>query len=280
MGNVTIDQVDVGSGLNISDLTTSKLQGSGVFDVLLETARVQLDDQYNKQRIRGPEYAEAYIAMFQATLQAATAFALAKERQALELKGLELQNDLVQAQIDQVRDQMQKTPYEIAQIKASTDQTEAQTANIAKDTELKDYQLTELYPAQLANAEKQLDLLSAQIDVQKEQLELLKEQVSQAEAQTAYYQQKVITEEAQTDPSVIKSGSVIASQIALMQGQLDGYKRNAEQAVLQVMANTWNVRRQTDEDTSANSTNLFDDATIGKMVQQAFAGVDLVVTPA
>ena len=64
-----------------------------------------------------------------------------------------------------------------------------------------------------------------------------------------------------------------------MNAQKDGYKRNAEQQAAQIMSNTWNVRRQTDEDTSANSTNLLDDATVGKAIQKLLAGIDVTVTP-
>ncbi|HBT8924341.1 TPA: hypothetical protein MCM00_003228 [Klebsiella pneumoniae] len=272
MTNITIDTV-VAPDLDITDLTTIDLKGTGVWDKLLQTMRVQLDEQFHKNRITGPSYGQVYAATYDSTLQAAISFLLAKERQALEFKQLELQSDLTQAQIDQIHDQMQKTPYEIEQI-------QAQTANIAKDTELKDYQLTALYPAQLEQANKQIELLEAQIDVQKEQLALLREQVEQAKAQTDYYAQKTITEKAQTDSSVIGSGSVIDVQVELMNAQKDGYKRNAEQQAAQIMSNTWNVRRQTDEDTSANTTNLLDDATVGKAIQKLLAGIDVTVSPA
>lgn len=408
MADITIDQV-VAKDLHLEDLTTIDLQGSGVWDKMLRNMRVQLNDQFEKNRITGPTYGQVYAATYESTLQAAITLLLAKERQALEIKQLELQNQLTQAQIDQIHDQMQKTPYEIEQIKAQTEgiktetaqtqynidhilplqatglelenqtreynlntvlptqvaQTEAQTsltktqedqiraemqkvpyeievlqsqveeskikvlqeqynldnlmpaqlgqintqtASVVKETELKDYQLVNLYPAQLAGtlaqtenvqqdtalkeyqvqflypaqlaqANKQLELTEAQIAVQNKQLDLLQEQVNQAKAQTDYYAQKVITEKAQTDATVIGDGSVIDVQVDLMNAQKDGYKRNAEQQAAQIMSNTWNVRRQTDEDTQANSTNLLDDATVGKTIQTLLSGVGVIVNP-
>lgn len=408
MADITIDQV-VAKDLHLEDLTTIDLQGSGLWDKMLRNMRVQLDNQFEKNRITGPTYGQVYAATYESTLQAAITLLLAKERQALEIKQLELQNQLTQAQIDQIHDQMQKTPYEIEQIKAQTEgiktetaqtqynidhilplqaaglelenqtreynlntvlptqvaQTEAQTsltktqedqiraemqkvpyeievlqsqveeskikvlqeqynldnlmpaqlgqinaqtAGVVKETELKDYQLVNLYPAQLAGtlaqtenvqqdtalkeyqvqflypaqlaqANKQLELTEAQIAVQNKQLDLLQEQVNQAKAQTDYYAQKVVTEKAQTDASVIGDGSVIDVQVDLMNAQKDGYKRNAEQQAAQIMSNTWNVRRQTDEDTSANSTNLLDDATVGKTIQTLLSGVGVIVNP-
>lgn len=408
MADITIDQV-VAKDLHLEDLTTIDLKGSGVWDKMLRNMRVQLDNQFEKNRITGPTYGQVYAATYDSTLQAAITLLLAKERQALEIKQLELQNQLTQAQIDQIHDQMQKTPYEIEQIKAQTEgiktetaqtqynidhilplqatglelenqtreynlntvlptqvaQTEAQTsltktqedqiraemqkvpyeievlqsqvdeskikvlqeqynldnlmpaqlgqinaqtAGVVKETELKDYQLVNLYPAQLAGtlaqtenvqqdtalkeyqvqflypaqlaqANKQLELTEAQIAVQNKQLDLLQEQVNQAKAQTDYYAQKVVTEKAQTDATVIGDGSVIDVQVDLMNAQKDGYKRNAEQQAAQIMSNTWNVRRQTDEDTSANTTNLLDDATVGKTIQTLLSGVGVTVTP-
>lgn len=408
MADITIDQV-VAKDLHLEDLTTIDLQGSGLWDKMLRNMRVQLDNQFEKNRITGPTYGQVYAATYESTLQAAITLLLAKERQALEIKQLELQNQLTQAQIDQIHDQMQKTPYEIEQIKAQTEgiktetaqtqynidhilplqatglelenqtreynlntvlptqvaQTEAQTsltktqedqiraemqkvpyeievlqsqvdeskikvlqeqynldnlmpaqlgqinaqtAGVVKETELKDYQLVNLYPAQLAGtlaqtenvqqdtalkeyqvqflypaqlaqANKQLELTEAQIAVQNKQLDLLQEQVNQAKAQTDYYAQKVVTEKAQTDATVIGDGSVIDVQVDLMNAQKDGYKRNAEQQAAQIMSNTWNVRRQTDEDTSANTTNLLDDATVGKTIQTLLSGVGVTVTP-
>lgn len=429
MADITIDQV-VAKDLHLEDLTTIDLQGSGVWDKMLRNMRVQLNDQFEKNRITGPTYGQVYAATYESTLQAAITLLLAKERQAVEIKQLELQNQLTQAQIDQIHDQMQKTPYELAQLQAGTDQTiaqtedikvktdqdkytltelmplqkasgelenagrkisndtaqynlgtvlpsqvaqteastdqvkaqteltgtqedqikaemqkipyevdvlksqvdeskikvqqeqynldnlmpaqlgqiNAQTAGVVKETELKDYQLVNLYPAQLAGtlaqtenvqqdtalkeyqvqflypaqlaqANKQLELTEAQIAVQNKQLDLLQEQVNQAKAQTDYYAQKVVTEKAQTDATVIGDGSVIDVQVDLMNAQKDGYKRNAEQQAAQIMSNTWNVRRQTDEDTSANTTNLLDDATVGKTIQTLLSGVGVTVTP-
>lgn len=293
MADITIDQV-VAKDLHLEDLTTIDLQGSGVWDKMLRNMRVQLNDQFEKNRITGPTYGQVYAATYESTLQAAITLLLAKERQALEIKQLELQNQLTQAQIDQINDQMQKTPYEIEQIKAQTENIKTETAQtqynidhilplqangLELENQTREYNLNTVLPTQVAQANKQLELTEAQIAVQNKQLDLLEEQVSQAKAQTEYYAQKVITEKAQTDATVIGNGSVIDVQVELMNAQKDGYKRNAEQQAAQIMSNTWNVRRQTDEDTSANSTNLLDDATVGKSIQALLSGVGVNVSP-
>lgn len=255
MAQISIDQVVAGE-IDINDLTEVKLNGTGVWDKLLQNMNVLLEDQFDKGRITGPAFAQTYATVYDTTLQAAISILFSKERQALEITGLQLQNQLTTQQIAQAV---------------------AQTANIEMDTKLKEYQFEYLYPAQLEQANKQLELLAAQVDVQVKQLDLLQEQINQAKAQSAYYDQKTITEKAQVDASVFGAGSVIDVQVNLMNAQKDGYARNAEQQAAQIAANTWNVRRQTDEDTSANTTNKLDDASVGKFMTQLGEGVGVTL---
>ena len=241
--------------LVITDLTLKTLDGTGVLDQMLATMRVHLAEQFDKERIQGTEYAEVYLGAFQSTLAAAIQFLLARRKLGLDLKLQEAQISLTTAQEDQIRAEMQKIPYEIQALQ--------------KQLELAD--------KQIAQADKQLELTEAQIQVQLKQLDLMAEQLEQAKAQTAYYEQRTITEKAQTSAGVAATGSVIGTQIALMNKQADGYDRNAEQQAAQIWANTWNVRRQTDEDTIADSTNHLSDSDLGKVMQKLAAGINVTI---
>ena len=241
--------------LVITDLTLKTMDGTGVLDQMLATMRVHLAEQFDKERIQGTEYAEVYLGAFQSTLAAAIQFLLARRKLGLDLKLQEAQISLTTAQEDQIRAEMQKIPHEIQALQ--------------KQLELAD--------KQIAQADKQLELTEAQIQVQLKQLDLMAEQLKQAKAQTAYYEQRTITEKAQTSAGVAATGSVIGTQVALMNKQADGYDRNAEQQAAQIITNTWNVRRQTDEDTSANTTNKLDDASVGKVISKLAAGIKVVL---
>ena len=241
--------------LVITDLTLKTLDGTGVLDQMLATMRVHLGEQFDKERIQGTEYAEVYLGAFQSTLAAAIQFLLARRKLGLDLKLQKAQISLTTAQEDQIRAEMQKIPHEIQALQ--------------KQLELAD--------KQIAQADKQLELTKAQIQVQLKQLDLMAEQLEQAKAQTAYYEQRTITEKAQTSAGVAATGSVIGTQIVLMNKQADGYDRNAEQQAAQILANTWNVRRQTDEDTQANTTNKLDDASVGAVIAKLAAGIKVVL---
>lgn len=239
--------------LNITDLTLKTLDGTGVLDQMLATMRVHLGEQFEKERIQGTEYAEVYLGAFQSTLAAAIQFLLARRKLGLDLKLQEAQISLTTAQEDQIRAEMQKIPYEIQALQKQL----------------------ELAEKQIAQADKQLELTEAQIQVQLKQLDLMAEQLKQAQAQTDYYKQRTITEKAQTQAGVAATGSVIGTQITLMNKQADGYDRNAEQQAAQIWANTWNVRRQTDEDTIADSTNHLADADLGKVMLKLAQGINV-----
>lgn len=222
---------------------------------MLATMRVHLAEQFDKERIQGTEYAEVYLGAFQSTLAAAIQFLLARRKLGLDLKLQEAQISLTTAQEAQIQAEMQKIPYEIQALQ--------------KQLELAD--------KQIAQADKQLELTEAQIQVQLKQLDLMTEQLEQAKAQTGYYEQRTITEKAQTSAGVAATGSVIGTQVALMNKQADGYDRNAEQQAAQIWANTWNVRRQTDEDTIADSTNHLSDADLGKVMTKLASGINVVL---
>ena len=48
---VTIENTAVDTTLNIAELTTASLTGTGVFDVLLQTLRLHLDREFTSGRI-------------------------------------------------------------------------------------------------------------------------------------------------------------------------------------------------------------------------------------
>ena len=60
--------------LVITDLTQGTLEGMGVFDALMRANKVHLEAEFQKNRIKGPEYATVYLGSLQAVMQAALTF--------------------------------------------------------------------------------------------------------------------------------------------------------------------------------------------------------------
>ena len=86
--DITIDDLTKGSVIN------SEWQGTGVFDTLIAAVNKNIEIQYNKGRITGKDYAEAYVLALQTTLQQSVEFLLrrdlAEAQLADTLKGIEL----------------------------------------------------------------------------------------------------------------------------------------------------------------------------------------------
>lgn len=82
----------------LQELTTASLEGTGVFDVLMRANKAHLEAEFNKGRIRGPEYATVYLGSLEAVMNAALTFLLQKEKSAAEVAQIEAQTLLIEQQ--------------------------------------------------------------------------------------------------------------------------------------------------------------------------------------
>ena len=60
---VEIINSQVNDEFNIHELTNGTLNGTGVFDVLMDAVKAHLHEEYKAERIRATDYANAYIAL-------------------------------------------------------------------------------------------------------------------------------------------------------------------------------------------------------------------------
>ena len=232
------------ASLHIADLTQATLDGSGVFDVLMKANKAHLESEFNKNRIKGPEYATVYLGSMTQILQTALQFILTKDKALLEA-------DLIQKQIDLVAKQ-------ILQAQAQIDQITAQTALINQ---------------QKLNAVAEEAVLVAQECKLRAEYDLTMEAKLKTAEEKLLLAQKTATEKAQVLALGVDDNSVIGRQKQLYQAQTNGFTRDAEQKAAKVMVDSWNVRRTTDEGTVADSTNMLNDAAVGRAVTKLLNGV-------
>lgn len=171
---------------------------------------------------------------------------------------LDAQKDLTVAQTNQAVEQLKRMPYDIEEI-------QARIANMSKQNLLleKDY---ELRIGQLAIQEKQLLLSEAELEVKRQEIQVQLAAIDSQKAQALLYAQKVQTEKAQTEGDIAKDGSVLGANVAVLMAQAEGYTSDKLQKATKILVDTWNVRRNTDDATSANTTNMLQDANIGVAV--------------
>lgn len=64
----------------IKSLTTVELNGSGVFDKLMQAVKLHLQEEFDAQRITGNEYSTVYLGAMSAVLQTSTQFLLNEQQ--------------------------------------------------------------------------------------------------------------------------------------------------------------------------------------------------------
>ena len=104
LDEITVEGAHVTAAISqadLSELTTKALDGTGAFDVLMETTRLHLIREYDEDRITKDEYATVYLGAMQSVLANSVQF-LANHRN----------NEKLLAEIGLLR---QKTVTELAQ---------------------------------------------------------------------------------------------------------------------------------------------------------------------
>ena len=267
---VTIPNSEISADYNISELTSGELGGNGTFDIIMGAVNAHIEHQFKLGRIRGTDFANAYIQAMQMALQQASSYAIAKAKLPLELQQLEAQNH--------------KIATDIAVMTKQGALYDAQALQTTKETQLKEYELTKIKPLELENArnevkikEQQIEVSKADLAIKQQQLELAKYQftyqapseVAKTKSEADYYKYRAINEQAQTDPSVVREGSTTALNNALIKEQSRQFMRSAQQGFLSEMIGSWKVRYNADPDAVGNGVddeNKLNDVYIGRVL--------------
>lgn len=286
-----IPNATISPDFNIDELTEGKLNGNGVFDKLMKTFELHLEREYNKQRIRGTDYANAYIGLINNALNQVSNYALEKSKLPLELQLLEAQihkiatdtivatkqGGLIDAQIHKEMAQTEmlhlemeyKFPKELALIDGQIANMKAEIALKEKELALRDKQLA-ISVIELGIKEQQLALARYEFEVK------APAEVRSINAQADLYNQKVVTEKAQTDASVIGKGSVIDHNNKVLAQQAISYDNDSKLKATSMLVDTWKVRRNDDPDEApVNDINKLADPNIGTAVVKVLQSVGI-----
>lgn len=293
--------------ISITNYTEGTLTGTGVFDEMMRAVRAHLENEYKLGRIKGPEYSQVYLGAIQAVMDTALQYLLQEQRVNLEAQllgeqiiteqlnqarvtqetaNLTAQEALTEQQTSNLAAEALNIPKQGALLDAQEDQVIASTALetrrldlideeilVAKEKVLISKEELKIAQAKLVNIPKEGAVLDGQKCKLDAEFDLLQEQKLKSIAETALLGQKQLTEQAQTNGTGVDGNSMIGKQIALYDAQRDGFVRDAEQKVAQIMTETWKIRRTTDEATVADQVNLLDDSSIGRAIGKLLTGV-------
>ena len=152
----TVTMPEITGGISIDELTSA--DGSGVLDVMLGSIKTLLHAEYKENRIRGTDYANAFVQLIPAVLQQAGMYSLAKAKLPLELQLLEKE--------------AQKADVDIQLATKQIGLTDAQIAQVGKQTDLLAYELTNLKPKELATMTEQVNVAKQEVALKTKQVEI------------------------------------------------------------------------------------------------------------
>lgn len=243
----------------VADLTQATLQGTGVFDVLMRANKAHLEAEFNKNRIKGAEYATVYLGSLTQVMQTALQFLLTKEKTDLEAQLLQKQILLAQAQID-------KASAELIQIAAQTELINQQKANLIAEAanipkqglvldaqKLQITQQTTNLVAEGLNIPKQGLLIDANKAQVVQQTENLLSQKAQVEAQTLLVTQQ--------KANAIIEGTVLVAQECKLRGEFDLIMGNVLKAAQETALLTQKVATERAQTTALG---VDDNSVLGK----------------
>lgn len=171
--------------LSEASLTSREPQGSGMFDALMESLKAHLREEYEKDRITGAQYAEAYISMTGMALQNATQYLLGREQVKWQSVLLQRQAQTAALQVTAARVGLEATKADLATARVKAKAVEADYAlsklrlanedanwllaqsNLALSeiqTDKAQYELDYLLPVQKASLEGDVSTKTAQRD--------------------------------------------------------------------------------------------------------------------
>ena len=239
--NVSLKLAQLEQPLNVTELTTAEIAGTGVFDVLMQSVKNHVQEEHTKSRITGKEYATVYLEALQSTMAQSIEYLLRAKTLGFELDNLGKQGVLLDHQAEIAIKDAQLKFAQIGQTQAQTELTEQQTKTAEAEAHKIPVEISLLRSnLELAGVEK--DLRIAQVglaETEKDiavynlanktpvEVELLQAQTDNAQSQIALTEAQVvkITEENKVIPYTIER---IQAEIANMTRQSDILEKELE----------------------------------------------------
>lgn len=239
--NVSLKLAQLEQPLNVTELTTAEIAGTGVFDVLMQSVKNHVQEEHAKSRITGKEYASVYLEALQSTMAQSIEYLLRAKTLGFELDNLGKQGVLLDHQAEIAIKDAQLKFAQIAQTQAQTELTEQQVKSAEAEAHKIPVEISLLRSnLELASVEK--DLRIAQVglaETEKDiavynlanktpvEVELLQAQTDNAQSQIALTEAQVIkiTEENKVIPYTIER---IQAEIANMTRQSDILEKELE----------------------------------------------------
>jgi hypothetical protein len=264
--------------VTLDQLTEVDLEGSGVFDKLMQAMDIHIQREFKNNRITGDQYAKVYTEISTSVLNQSVSFLLAKEESKwssitaqMKARVAEIEATEALIKLEATKADAQKSVFDMQNAGAQYALTKMQIANAdasycltSVQFDTAQFQLTEMLPVTL-NKEKHLltlqlpaqtNLLLEQRETQRAQtLDLRSDGVTTVSGlvgrQANLLQEQVESERAKTmdsrsDGSTIILGS-IGKQKDLYTQQIDSFAKDSKQKAAKMYLDGWITQKTLDE---------------------------------
>lgn len=237
--------------VNTEDLTSRCVNGTGVFDALMESVGAHLVQEFKGNRITGNEYTKAYIASLEASMGNATQFLLGKDKAFWESQTAQINAIRARVELETAKATLAATQFQALTQKAEYALTKMRILNEKSVNDTAIFNLMNILPAQYDLLELQkigqgqqndgLQLQNETADYNltfllPKQLLLLSEQVEAQRAQTL---------ETRTDGLPILGS--IGKQKELYSEQITSYRKDAQLKAAKMFSDAWITQKTLDE---------------------------------
>ena len=242
-----------------SELTTTTLDGTGTFDVLMRGFKAHLKEEYNQSRITGAEYTKAYTALVESAMAQGVQFLLGKDASFWQAMSAQIQAITAKLQLETARVRHTTAQLEALNQEATFALTKMRLANENMQYCIGKFNHEQMLPAQktgqdIANrtAVYNVDMImplqkvglehsnsTALFNLQTmlpQQHELLVEQTEVQRAQTL-----------DTRSDGITVVGTVGKQKDLYSQQIVSYQRDSELKAAKLFADAWTVQKTVDE---------------------------------
>jgi len=280
----------------IEDVTTVAIDGTGIFDKLMASVKLHVQEEYSEGRLKGAEYATVYLGSIQAVLAHSVEFALQKEQVASQISKTEADkanaSALAQAELikqhgfdvsivdgvlvlgdstgsgvidKQILDTIKTTDVRERQMIETEATGDKQRTLLTTEEETKRYEVDNILPEKLIQLQEQTDLIQSQ-DLEVIKSIDVKERTTVIDESKAVKQLVLLDEDKETAD---KQQLLLDKELLIK-----GYEHNT----LQVDQHNTNVKQQALLDTEEEAKQYEVDDILPKQVDKLIKGNKLLQT--
>lgn len=219
--------------INVDDVTTSDFPGQGCFDEFMQAHQVRLENEYNKGRIKGTEYAKVYLGAMESSMSQAIQFILNRQESTAKASLIYKQGQMVEVEIFNAIKQGQLIDKQIIKM-------DSEIALLDKEVIKMDSEIA-LLEQQVINLALQEKIIDAEILLKNQEILLMDQQILKMEqevllmiSEVELNAQKILLMEQEIE-KMIAEVEIAREQLVKLAAEIrliDQQILNAEQEVL------------------------------------------------